>query len=78
MTKYPDAMLAAFRRIPLGESHDARKLKRWINTVWNRGRALSLAGEFPGGAKHSGARKARELRYMVRVYRRAATIKGHS
>lgn len=69
----PDAMLAAFRRVPLGQVHDVRKLKRWVNTIWNHSHVLRAAGEFSDGIKPNHNAKKTALRKMVRIYQRAAS-----
>ncbi|WP_421885190.1 hypothetical protein [Methylibium sp.] len=69
----PAAMLAAFRRIPLGTTQDKRKLKRWVNTVWNCSRALRAAGQCHETPKPTHSCKMRALRDAVKVYRAAAT-----
>lgn len=72
----PKAMLAAFKRIPLGQPQDKRKLKRWINTVWNRSHALERAREFPNSSKATHTHKMSTLRAAVRMYKRAARATG--
>ena len=71
-----NAMIAAFRRIPLGQYQDTRKLKRWMNTVYNRARVLSLSGEFPEAKKCNANSKSRTLRKLIRMYRNATKAAG--